>query len=354
MPRNRGWFRIYDRLADNPKWLDLSLAEQGLLVNLWLLASAAEEGGRLPGFTAPLIRRRIAPDIDPATLDTMLRHLQALDLLAVEADGTYCIPRWLQHQYEFESRIPANRRVKKDDPGRRDRVAIDQDSVSNPVDMGEPLPSDSEGIVQSSGSDDEGIVQSLRSDSAGIVQRWERSLEESSLEETQKAEEKRAGEGDPPPEGPPTVYAGAVQGRGVRGETNSPPPSETERAILAIWQSIDGYPFHDATDLRHLRALARDFPTLDLLAETRRWATYKLDKPLKKGSNPRLQFRHWCQKALEFEARRRPNGRTEHARDRPDEPRAWSALREALEDPQPPPWGNWFEGLDPPDKEDDS
>jgi|GEM_PF-5119510 len=179
MPRNRGWFRIYDRLADNPKWLDLSLAEQGLLVNLWLIASAAEEGGRLPGFTPTLIRRRIAPDEDLAAIETMLKHLQALDLLTVEDDGTFCIPRWLEHQYEYESRIPANRRLKRA-----------QSSQSHGEEDPQALPSDSAGMAQSLRRNAEEDPQSLRSDGVEMANAW-RSDGSTSLEVEQSREETR-------------------------------------------------------------------------------------------------------------------------------------------------------------------
>lgn len=79
-----------------------------------------------------------------------------------------------------------------------------------------------------------------------------------------------------------------------------PPCTTEEREILGVLKAVDGYPFDFARDLEHIRALAVEFPQVDLLAEARRWAAYKRDKPLKPKSNPRLQFRNWCEKAMEF------------------------------------------------------
>lgn len=80
------------------------------------------------------------------------------------------------------------------------------------------------------------------------------------------------------------------------------PPSLSleERQILNILKGVKGYPFDYQKDLEYLRMLAVDFPSVDLLREAKRWATYKLDKPLSKRSNPRLQFRRWCENSVRF------------------------------------------------------
>lgn len=63
---------------------------------------------------------------------------------------------------------------------------------------------------------------------------------------------------------------------------------------------VEAYPLDYETDLKHLRTLAVDFPELDLLDQIKRWASYKLDHPLKASSNPRSQLRNWMAKAREF------------------------------------------------------
>lgn len=70
--------------------------------------------------------------------------------------------------------------------------------------------------------------------------------------------------------------------------------------VLRELKAIKGYPFDFRKDLDFVRDLTVEFPTLDLLEEVKKWRTYKLDKPLKAKSNPRLQFRNWLQKALEW------------------------------------------------------
>lgn len=70
-------------------------------------------------------------------------------------------------------------------------------------------------------------------------------------------------------------------------------------SILAELKKVKDYPFEAAKDIEYLATIAGEFPGLDLLAEAKAWAVYKLDKPLEKKSNPRSQFRRWCQFELE-------------------------------------------------------
>lgn len=90
----------------------------------------------------------------------------------------------------------------------------------------------------------------------------------------------------------------------------APPPdaTEVERLIIHEFSHVKGYPVDWALDLKHIRALAVDFPTVDLLAEAKAWWTYKLGKPLDKKSNPRSQFRTWCKKAAEWKQGARTGG----------------------------------------------
>ena len=85
-----------------------------------------------------------------------------------------------------------------------------------------------------------------------------------------------------------------------------------ERECLKILKKIKNYPFDYPKDLEYLRSLAVDFPTVDLLTELKKWKTYKLDHPLKKGSNARLQIRNWFENALRWnkDERASPVGQT--------------------------------------------
>lgn len=74
-------------------------------------------------------------------------------------------------------------------------------------------------------------------------------------------------------------------------------PSPQERECLKLLKAVPGYPFDYGQDLEHLRNLAIDFPTVDIISELKKWRAYKMDHPLKKKSNPRLQLRRWFENA---------------------------------------------------------
>ena len=95
-----------------------------------------------------------------------------------------------------------------------------------------------------------------------------------------------------------------------------PDATDTERAILHELKAVQGYPFDYERDLEFVRNLAVDFPAVDLLAEAKKWRTYKLDKPLAAKSNPRSQFRNWVAKAAEWqrETRAPPSAATASSR----------------------------------------
>jgi hypothetical protein len=96
----------------------------------------------------------------------------------------------------------------------------------------------------------------------------------------------------------------------VLKEEPKTPPAEhgdtttEERENLNTMKSIKDYPFDYQKDLDLLRQLSVDFPDIDIRAQIKRFAVYKLDKPLSKKSNPRLQLRNWMEKAREFKNER--------------------------------------------------
>lgn len=98
-------------------------------------------------------------------------------------------------------------------------------------------------------------------------------------------------------------------------------PDSMEAEFLSILQTVKGYPFDSEVDLAFYRKLQELFPDIDIIAEARKWAVYKLDRPLKKNSNPRSQFRNW----LEIATRKIHNGAT-------DEGNKAKAVGEASED----------------------
>lgn len=76
---------------------------------------------------------------------------------------------------------------------------------------------------------------------------------------------------------------------------------ESERIILQTLKSVPDYPFNYEKDLEFIRALFVDFPSLDILEQTKAWSTWLIGKPLKKNSNPRSQIRNWCKNAVKWD-----------------------------------------------------
>ena len=93
-------------------------------------------------------------------------------------------------------------------------------------------------------------------------------------------------------------------------EEEAPSASEAEKDILKILKETKGYPFTYNKDLEFIRQLSVEFPDIDLLTELKKFKTYKLDRPIKKKSNPRLQVRNWIDNALKY--------KTQKGGDRPD------------------------------------
>jgi len=114
MPKNKGWFRLYDRMIDSPQVLELDDSEFRLLISLWCLASAENDHGKIK-FNSKTIFLRVVLDKNFKKtnknfkeIEKFLKHLIELDLLSSDENG-YFIPRWDIHQYGYSSRIPGNR-----------------------------------------------------------------------------------------------------------------------------------------------------------------------------------------------------------------------------------------------------
>lgn len=92
--------------------------------------------------------------------------------------------------------------------------------------------------------------------------------------------------------------------------TNGNPTGEGEgeedkkrEDVLAALAVVPGYPFEHDTDALFVAKLREDFPGVNLSAECRKWAVYKLDKPFTARSSPRSQFRTWAANSITFAAR---------------------------------------------------
>ena len=76
--------------------------------------------------------------------------------------------------------------------------------------------------------------------------------------------------------------------------------NKKEKNILSIMKKIPNYPFEPEKDLSFIRELKKEFSAVDFVKETKKWKTYKLDKPLKKDSNSRLQYRNWIENSKKY------------------------------------------------------
>ena len=113
MPRNKGWFRVYDRMIDSPDILELNDAEFRVIVSLWCLASqgGSEEG--YIGYRNGALWRRVAPQMKRESFEAILTRLKDIGLLLGD-DGDYRVKDWSRHQYQFDSYKPSVRRLKKE------------------------------------------------------------------------------------------------------------------------------------------------------------------------------------------------------------------------------------------------
>jgi hypothetical protein len=103
MPLNRGWFRVYDRHLESPQIIELNLAERGLLMGIWTLASASDGVIHL---SARLLRRRLfIEEWTEHQVQEALDKLKALDLLE-DVEGGFAPSRWIEHQFPNVSDRP--------------------------------------------------------------------------------------------------------------------------------------------------------------------------------------------------------------------------------------------------------
>ena len=137
MPRNKGWFRLYNRMIDSPQILELTDREFRGIISIWCLVSESEKDGRLE-YSVNALKRRIWPDESLQEVQEIIDKYKSLDLLQGE-DGCYEVPRWELHQYEYGSRIPKNRSdINRKDNGkdaennRKDNGKLDPDSDLDP------------------------------------------------------------------------------------------------------------------------------------------------------------------------------------------------------------------------------
>ncbi len=131
MPKNKGWFRVYDRVIDSPEILELSDTEFRIIVSLWSLASAGgQEDGEIQ-YKRGVLWRRVAPQMSKDDFLTALDNLAKVGLL-IDAEGFYKPKDWVRHQYTFDSKKPSIRKRKE-----RSREVVGNSSGSDGEQLGQ-------------------------------------------------------------------------------------------------------------------------------------------------------------------------------------------------------------------------
>lgn len=70
--------------------------------------------------------------------------------------------------------------------------------------------------------------------------------------------------------------------------------------ILAELWRVPGWPKDPAKDEAFVRELLRQYPTIDLVSEIRKWAAWMLDHDSKGKVRHRARFHEWCRRAVEW------------------------------------------------------
>jgi hypothetical protein len=86
------------------------------------------------------------------------------------------------------------------------------------------------------------------------------------------------------------------------------PLTSQDDAVLRVWSGVKGFPRDSNEATRFLATLRAEFPDIDILAQSKKWAAAKLSKPLTKRSLPFKQLWAWMNKEREFAEERRASG----------------------------------------------
>lgn len=128
MPRNCGWFRVYDRFIDDEKIMDLTLAERGLLVSIWALTSSYD--GPIPYSARALRKRLFIEDWTEGQVEAALEKFRSLNLL--ETGEVYPVG-WIEKQFPNESERPDSVAERKRKQRHLERLQKNGDFASQEV-----------------------------------------------------------------------------------------------------------------------------------------------------------------------------------------------------------------------------
>ncbi|MBA7580608.1 hypothetical protein ES708_22501 [subsurface metagenome] len=126
-----------------------------------------------------------------------------------------------------------------------------------------------------------------------------------------------------------------------KGEEVQPSPKASEEAtgalnkageaVLAVWSGVKGFPQDSNVATRFLNKLRAEFPEVDILGESKKWAAAKLSMPLMKRSMPFKQLWAWMLKAREFAQKRRARDEQPGTHRQDDKEPSAARYREGLE-----------------------
>jgi hypothetical protein len=84
--------------------------------------------------------------------------------------------------------------------------------------------------------------------------------------------------------------------------------SSGDREIISTWRSVKGFIISPSDASELVDRLRKEFPDVDILGESKRWAVRKLSEPLTQKSRPSSQLWNWMCKAREFKEEKNESG----------------------------------------------
>jgi hypothetical protein len=69
--------------------------------------------------------------------------------------------------------------------------------------------------------------------------------------------------------------------------------SAGDSRVISVWRAVKGFKMNSATVVDLVVKLRTDFPDVDILAESKKWAARKLSEPLTSHSRPAGQIYNW-------------------------------------------------------------
>jgi hypothetical protein len=265
------------RFIDPSFWTDTAISKLKPLERLFFLGcvSNADDEGRLPG--NPAFLRSIIFPYDDLSIDeirsirdNVAATCKNLIVYVVDGDEFIAFRQWRRYQsprYPQPSHYPAPPEVQCEQPNGDDSVKpvdtpLTQDCNCEVTSLTQSCVND---VTMGSGRDEVGDEVQVRDQVGG----------------SSRVEPK------------------------ARGQPVHPPDAtERERLILHELSQVERYPIDLPKDLGHIRTIAVDFPTIDMLSEIKRWRAWLIDHPLTKKSNPRLRLRNWCEIAAKRQSER--------------------------------------------------